>query len=153
MDADKKIIAGIGLLVLVGGAAYVAKTNDDKVGKTTTASAELPNVKGPEDPDKLEVTSEKGKVVLVKTGDKWALEEPVKFPAHAANIKSLVDNLKELKANEVIASNVGADQLKNYELDGKKVKLIQKVNTARKEAIARGMTLEEAMKTFTDETV
>ena len=43
--------------------------------------------------------------------------------------------------------------MKGYELDGKKVKLIQKVNTARKEAIARGMTLEEAMKTITDETV
>ena len=43
--------------------------------------------------------------------------------------------------------------MKSYELDGKKVKLIQKVNTARKEAIARGMTLEEAMKTITDETV
>ena len=43
--------------------------------------------------------------------------------------------------------------MKGYELDGKKVKLIQKVNTARKEAIAGGMTLEEAMKTITDETV
>ena len=43
--------------------------------------------------------------------------------------------------------------MKGYELDGKKVKLIQKVNTARKEAIAKGMSMEEAMKTITDDTV
>ncbi len=40
-----------------------------------------------------------------------------------------------------------------YELDGKKVKTIQAVNAARKQAIAAGMSQEEAMKTITDETV
>ena len=43
--------------------------------------------------------------------------------------------------------------MRGYELDGKKVKIIQKVNAARKEAIANGMSMEEAMKTITDETV
>ena len=43
--------------------------------------------------------------------------------------------------------------MKGYELDGKKVKIIQKVNAARKEAIANGMSQEEAMLTITDETV
>ena len=43
--------------------------------------------------------------------------------------------------------------MKGYELDGKKVKTIQKVNAARKEAIAKGMSMEEAMRTITDETV
>ena len=43
--------------------------------------------------------------------------------------------------------------MKNYELDGKRVKTIQAVNTARKAAIAGGMSMEEAMKTITDETV
>ena len=43
--------------------------------------------------------------------------------------------------------------MKGYELDGKKVKIIQKVNAARKEAIAGGMSMETAMKTITDETV
>ena len=43
--------------------------------------------------------------------------------------------------------------MKGYELDGKKVKLVQKVNAARKEAIAKGMSMEEAMKTITDDTV
>ena len=40
-----------------------------------------------------------------------------------------------------------------YELDGQRIKTIQAVNAARKEAIAKGMSQEEAMKTITDETV
>ena len=43
--------------------------------------------------------------------------------------------------------------MKGYELDGRKVKLVQKVNAARKESIAKGMSMEEAMKTITDDTV
>lgn len=43
--------------------------------------------------------------------------------------------------------------MKGYELDGKRVKTIQAVNAARKQAIAEGMSQEEAMATFTDETV
>lgn len=43
--------------------------------------------------------------------------------------------------------------MKGYELDGKRVKTIQAVNAARKEAIADGMSLEDAMATINDETV
>ena len=43
--------------------------------------------------------------------------------------------------------------MRGYELDGKKVKTVQAVNAARKEAIAKGMSMEEAMRTITDETV
>ena len=43
--------------------------------------------------------------------------------------------------------------MKGYELDGERVKTIQAVNAARKEAMANGMSLEEAMATITDETV
>jgi Na+/melibiose symporter-like transporter len=43
--------------------------------------------------------------------------------------------------------------MKGYALDGKRVKTIQAVNAARKEAIADGMSMEEAMATITDETV
>ncbi len=43
--------------------------------------------------------------------------------------------------------------MKGYELDGKRVKTIQAVNAARKQAIANGMSMEEAMATITDETV
>jgi len=43
--------------------------------------------------------------------------------------------------------------MKGYELDGKRVKTIQAVNAARKAAIADGMSMDEAMKTITDESV
>ena len=43
--------------------------------------------------------------------------------------------------------------MRGYELDGKRVKTIQAVNAARKQAIAGGMCQEDAMQTITDETV
>lgn len=43
--------------------------------------------------------------------------------------------------------------MKGYELDGKRVKTVQAVNAARKQAIADGMSQQEAMATITDETV
>ena len=43
--------------------------------------------------------------------------------------------------------------MRGYELDGKRVKTINAVNAARKAAIANGMSMEEAMRTITDETV
>ncbi len=43
--------------------------------------------------------------------------------------------------------------MKGYTLTGEKMKNIQAVNAARKEAVAKGMTLEQAMKDITDETV
>ena len=43
--------------------------------------------------------------------------------------------------------------MKGYELDGQRVKTIQTVNAARKQAIADGMSQAEAMQAITDETV
>ena len=43
--------------------------------------------------------------------------------------------------------------MKNYELDGNRVKVVQAVNAARKAAIAGGMSQEEAMQTINDDTV
>jgi Na+/melibiose symporter-like transporter len=43
--------------------------------------------------------------------------------------------------------------MRKYELDGARIKTIQAVNVARKQAIENGMTMEEAMASITDETV
>lgn len=43
--------------------------------------------------------------------------------------------------------------MKGYSLDGNRVKVIQAVNAARKQAVADGMSMEEAMLTINDETV
>ena len=43
--------------------------------------------------------------------------------------------------------------MKGYELDGVRIKTIQAVNAARKEAIAGGMTMDEAIATITEESI
>ena len=43
--------------------------------------------------------------------------------------------------------------MRGYELDGKRVKTIQAVNAARKQAIENGMSAQQAMASITDETV
>ena len=43
--------------------------------------------------------------------------------------------------------------MRGYELDGARVSTIQRVNAARRSAVANGMSMEEAMVTITDETV
>ena len=43
--------------------------------------------------------------------------------------------------------------MKGYSLTGEKMKTIQAVNAARKEAVAGGMSLGQAMESITDETV
>lgn len=43
--------------------------------------------------------------------------------------------------------------MKGYTLTGERMKTIQAVNTARKQAVAQGMSLEQAMKEITDESV
>ena len=43
--------------------------------------------------------------------------------------------------------------MRGYSLTGKRMQVIHKVNAARKEAVSKGMSLEEAMEKITDETV
>ena len=51
------------------------------------------------------------------------------------------------------AEQTGVNAGTGYTLTGQRMKTIQAVNAARKEAVARGMTLEEAMTAITDGTV
>lgn len=120
MDRDKQIIVGVIALAAIGGFAFYRKKADDKIGSTSIAAAALPELKVVEDPDKLEITNEKGTVVLQKDGDKWVLVEPVKFAANQSSVKSVLDNLKELKLKEVIAAQATEEQKKGYELQGGK---------------------------------
>jgi hypothetical protein len=117
MSQQNKIVAGVVVLAALGGATYWAKTKDDQVGKSSTTSAELPEIKGTDDVDKVSITNgEKGEVVLEKKGDKWEVTKPVNAPANQSNADQLVKNLKELKAKEVIvATTPSDDSKKDYE--------------------------------------
>ncbi|HEY1960382.1 MAG TPA: DUF4340 domain-containing protein, partial [Polyangiaceae bacterium] len=55
-------------------------------------------------------------VVLEKHGDKWELTKPVDAPANQTTVKSLVDNLKDLKVNDVATNTADDESKKTYEL-------------------------------------
>ncbi len=123
MNGNQKI--GLALVVLagVGGLAYFQREKDKKIGTAETTSEALPEIKltSTDDITKIAVTNaDKSDVVLEKVGEKWELAKPVKAPANQANIKSLLDNLKELKADELISKDASDDLKKTYDLTPEK---------------------------------
>jgi hypothetical protein len=137
MNTEYKIYAALAILALGGGGIYLTGQNKKEQVKKhsiTASSADLPNIAVPKDDTekitKLEIQSpdkddktKKNKVVLEKKGDEWEVTSPVAAKANAANVKSLVDNLKDLKVKESIDRGTGSyDQ---YELsDDKAVHLV-----------------------------
>jgi hypothetical protein len=118
MSRDKGII--IGVLVL-GGLSFLVwqqAKKDQSLGSADKATADLPEIKGTDDVDKISITNgDKGEVVLEKKDDKWVVTKPVNAPANQNNVKSLLDNLKELKTKEVVASAPDDAVKKEYSLD------------------------------------
>jgi hypothetical protein len=116
MKTDHKIYAGLGILAVLAGGLYL--TTQDKKAEAakhsvTAASADVPTIGVPKDDvdkvTKLELTSvdkddktKVTKVTLEKKGDDWELTAPLAAKANAANVKSLLDNLKEVKLKEQI---------------------------------------------------
>jgi hypothetical protein len=119
---EQKIYGAVGVLaVLLGGLWFVQKgeREDAMQHSTSTAAATLPDVKlSSDDADKITKivvnNAGKGDVVLEKQGDAWTLTKPVKFPANQQNVKSLLDNLKEIKLKDVIDN--GKTQYATYDL-------------------------------------
>jgi hypothetical protein len=116
MSQSTKIYAGVIVLAALGGAIYLAQKKDKAIGTSQTTSAELPDIKAPDDVDKVSINNgEKSDILLEKVGDKWTLSKPVKAPANQSNADQLVKNLKELKAKEVIVAQPSEDAKKDYE--------------------------------------
>ncbi len=116
MSQSTKLYAGVIVLAGLGGAIYWAKNKDAQIGTSSTTSAELPEIKGTDDVDKVSVTNgEKGEIVLEKKDGKWAMAKPVAAPASQTNVDQLVKNLKDLKTKEVIVTSASEDSKKDYE--------------------------------------
>jgi len=114
---DKQI--GVALVVLagLGAAVYFQQKKDAQVGTTAKAAADLPTIAGTEDLDKIVITNaDKGVFELAKDGDKWWLNKPVHALANQSNVKQLIDNLKEIKATEVVATTATDDLKASYDL-------------------------------------
>jgi hypothetical protein len=116
MSQSTKIFAGVVILAALGGAIYYAQNKDKQIGTSQTTSAELPEIKAPDDVDKISLTNgEKGEIIVEKKGDKWVMTKPVSAPANQSNCDQLVKNLKDLKAKEVIAPSPTEDSKKDYD--------------------------------------
>ncbi len=122
---QKIYAAGGALAVLLGGLWLTQRSaKEDAVAHSINATtAALPSVKvTAEDADKitkLEIkNASKTDVVLEKDGDSWKVTKPVNFAANQQNVKSLLDNLKELKFKDVI--DTGKTLYATYELDDDK---------------------------------
>lgn len=117
MSRDKKLVLGVVVLAALSGLVYRQMNQDAKVGTQTAAQTDLPDIKTPDDVDKISLTNaDKGEVVLEKQGDKWMVTKPVKALANQTSVKSLIDNMKEIKAKEVISPTVDDNLKKEYNL-------------------------------------
>jgi hypothetical protein len=115
ISRDKLIVGGAVLLGALTFLVYRQAKHDQELGSAD--HMDLPDVKGTDDLDKIEITNgDKPTVTLQKQGDKWMVL-PANAPANQANVKSMLDNVKELKATEVVATKPDDDIKKSYNLD------------------------------------
>lgn len=121
MNRTTQIWAGVAVLAALAGGVYVKAQEDRKIGHSSVTSADLPEIKVGDDLDKIVITNaDKGEVVLEKKDDKWQLTKPIEAPASQTNVKSLIDNMKELEAKEVVVGTPTEDQKKVFEFEPSK---------------------------------
>jgi cytoskeletal protein RodZ len=132
MKTDVKIYAALVVLLLAVGGLYLAKQNTKAEATShsaTSASADYPAIAVPKDDaekiTKIEITSpnkddktKRTTVVLEKKGDDWMVVKPVAAKGNTSNVRSLIDNLKELKVKELI--DRGTTSYDNYEVSDAK---------------------------------
>ena len=132
MKTEHRIYAALVLLAALAGGLYLTSQNKKEQSakhSATAASADLPSVSVPkDDADKItkvelatidkDDKTKRTKVTLEKRGEDWEVTAPVQAKANGANVKSLVDNLKELKVKEQIDKSAASYDL--YELSDEK---------------------------------
>src|SRR3954470_2834259 len=118
MERSTQIWVGVVVLAALAAGVYKVSKDDAQKGTATTTSADLPDLKAPDDIDKISiVNADKGEVILEKKGTTWEVTKPVQAPANQTNVKQLTDNLKELKAKEVITQAPSEDQKKEFQFE------------------------------------
>src|SRR5690606_34017500 len=124
MTADKKLYLSLAVLAVLGGALYYQNQSAaaDRKAHSYEGMTNLPSLSITEEdtkaltrivieqPAKEAKDGEEAKAtkhVLVKEGDEWRLEEPLKARGNQANVESLLKNLAGMKVKERLSS--GAD--------------------------------------------
>jgi hypothetical protein len=118
LSTENKLYISLGVLAVLGGALFLQNKKDKAEAESYTLSgqaAALPKIELSEDDlkkvDKITLTKPAGdagtavEVELTKSGEDWKLTKPVEAAANQANVKSLLENLKTLKATELIDSS------------------------------------------------
>lgn len=126
MKTEHRIYIALAILALLGIGLYMTqKKQKESLAEhsATAASADLPTIGVPKDDvdkiTKIEIkNADKSDVTLEKKGDNWELTKPVSAKANATNIRSLLDNMKELKVKEPIDRT--ASTYEQYELTDEK---------------------------------
>jgi hypothetical protein len=126
MKTEHRIYVAIAIILALGGGWYATnqkKQKDIAAHAAPAAMADLPTIAVAKDDveaiTKIEVkNADKSNITLEKKGDAWEVTAPVKAKANTANVRSLLDNLKEVKVKESIDRGTGT--YKQYELDDEK---------------------------------
>ncbi len=126
MKTEHKIYVAIAILLALGGGWYATnqkKQKDVAAHSAPSSTTDLPTIAVSKDDveaiTKIEVkNADKSSITLEKKGDAWEVTAPVKAKANAANVRSLLDNLKDIKVKESIDRGTGT--YKQYELDDEK---------------------------------
>lgn len=115
ISRDKAIVVGVVVLGALSFLVYRQAKHDQELG--SAGHSDLPEVKGTDDLDKVEITNgDKPTVTLQKQGETWMVM-PINAPANQSNVKSMLDNVKELKATEIVATKPDDEVKKSYNLD------------------------------------
>lgn len=121
MNRSTQIWAGVVVLAGLAGAVFYKAKEDQKIGTAQTTNAEVPELKVSDDVDKISVQNgDKPEVVLEKKGDTWEVVKPVQAKANQEAVKSIIGNLKDLKAKEVIVASADEPAKKEFEFTGTK---------------------------------
>jgi len=140
MKTEHKIYAALAILALLALGLYLTQKKQKEhatAHSAVAATADLPTITVAKDDvekiDKIEIkNADKSTVTLQKKGDTWEVTAPVSAKANTANVRSLLDNLKELKAKEIIDRTAGT--YGQYELTDEKAVHVTAFKGAEKAA-------------------
>lgn len=126
MKTEQKIYVALAVLALAAGGLYATRKKQTEhlaQHSATAATADLPTISvGKDDIEKITKVelknADKSSVTLEKKGDAWEVTAPVSAKANASNVRSLLDNLKDLKLKETIDRT--ANTYGQYELTDEK---------------------------------
>lgn len=132
MKTEYRIYVALAIAAIMFGAYYMVR-KDDKAAiadrtKGSAGATDLPALALPEadipNITKLHIkNADKSDVTLERKGETWEVTAPVQAAANQKNVTQLLDNLKALKATEVIDRTAGSYE--QYELsDAKAVHLV-----------------------------